>query len=288
MVSLLANLEPYVTMVSPAEHFSVYEGKAIQLSANAFDLDGTISLIEFFDGTGKIGDATTRPYNFTWAGGSMGDHFITAKATDNEGAVKTSAAISIRITQAPPCNGGPASGDYTYQFSTDKNNPTLTFIPGTAGVGNPTCILYYGTSTTGPFPGYNVTPGTPYRITAGEGINIYFYYTYSYPGAGERNTMTSKHSYEIGSCSAGSTGIPEMSSETFSIFPNPVTDKLTLNNPGENAIISLYSINGKLLIRKISSSTTETIDVRGLPMGIYIINVAGSRSNITRKLIKNQ
>jgi hypothetical protein len=68
------------------------------------------------------------------------------------------------------------------------------------GAGSPTCILYYGTNATGPFPGINVKPNVPYKITASEGSKVYFYYTYSFTG-GERNTSNAMHTYEIGSCS---------------------------------------------------------------------------------------
>ena len=194
------NLVPYVSLTSPSENSEFYEAKSIELTASAIDLDGSISMVEFFDGENKLGEDITSPFGFVWSGGSIANHIITARATDNNGAITISAPLTVIITPSPSCEGGPVSGDYKYRFSVDKNNPYLTFIPGITGVGSNTCILYYSTSSSGPFPGIIVKPNVPYRITASEGSIIYFYYTYSYPGAGERNTLDAKHSYEIGSC----------------------------------------------------------------------------------------
>jgi beta-glucanase (GH16 family) len=119
------------------------------------------------------------------------------------GAIYGTAAVTVQMYQGV-CTGGPSNGDYTYQASGASSNPTITFIPGSTGVGSPTCILYYSTSPTGVYPGYMVTPNVPYQITASAGQTIYFYYTYSFPGQGEHSTVNNKHSFVVGSCvSAG-------------------------------------------------------------------------------------
>ena len=192
-----ANISPVVSITSPQDNTSFYFGSEIRINASGTDLDGTISLLEFFDGSIKIGEDQEEPFSFLWMGAAIGNHTITAKATDNGGSTAVSAGIRIVVEPAPSCVGEAENGDYKYRLSEDKNNPTLTFIPLAGNAGNPTCILYYGTSS--PFPGYNVKPNTPYRINAQEGELIHFYYTYSFNGM-EKNTFDSKHSYVIGSC----------------------------------------------------------------------------------------
>lgn len=199
IVSASDNLAPFVLITSPTNNASYYEGSPVAITASANDLDGEIVLVEFFDGIIKIGEDPAAPYMMEWNNAGIGVHELTARATDEDGAVATSAPVAIGIEPAPSCSGGPENGDYTYVFSDDKNNPTLTFIPGGGNAGNPTCILYYGTSE--PFPGYPVTPGVPFRLNAEEGTLIRFYYTYSFNGT-EKNTIDAKHSYVIGSCVA--------------------------------------------------------------------------------------
>ncbi|WP_273703777.1 Ig-like domain-containing protein, partial [Candidatus Accumulibacter vicinus] len=57
-----------------------------------------------FQGTTLIGTATAAPYTVTWNSVPAGGYSLTAKATDNQGAVTTSAArtITVNATNTPP------------------------------------------------------------------------------------------------------------------------------------------------------------------------------------------
>ncbi|MBC8085408.1 MAG: T9SS type A sorting domain-containing protein, partial [Hymenobacter sp.] len=67
------------------------------LTANAADADGTVSSVEFFNGGTLLGTDTSAPYSFAWANVPAGSYSLTAKATDNLGAVTTSAAVSVTV-----------------------------------------------------------------------------------------------------------------------------------------------------------------------------------------------
>ena len=70
------------------------------------------------------------------------------------------------------------------------------------------------------------------------------------------------------------------------MFPNPVTNELTINNINQSCTISIYDLNGKLIINKISKSTTEKIDVSSLANGIYSIKINDKKGIKTDILIK--
>ncbi|MBH49629.1 MAG: endo-1,3(4)-beta-glucanase [Candidatus Marinimicrobia bacterium] len=199
-VSSSSDFPPTISLNTSSLSPTYYYGTSVQLSASAGDIDGTVELVEFYDGEAVIAEDSSEPYSFLWENISIGAHNISAQATDNDGLISISNTFSIEILEAPDCTGGPENGHYTYEFSDDLNNPTLTFIPSASHVGDPTCILYYATSGTP--PGYYVTPNVPYQINASEGEVIDFYYTYSYNGL-ESNTADNPHSYEIGSCYNG-------------------------------------------------------------------------------------
>ena len=57
---------------------------------------GTVSLVEFFQGTTKIGQATAAPYTVSWTNVAAGAYNLTARATDNSGGITTSAASALR------------------------------------------------------------------------------------------------------------------------------------------------------------------------------------------------
>ncbi|WP_074407874.1 Ig-like domain-containing protein [Aquimarina megaterium] len=92
------NTPPTVAITSPNNNDSFNEGTSISITANASDSDGTITKVEFFNGTTKLGEDTSSPYAYTISNASVGNYTLTAKATDNGGATSTSSAISISVT----------------------------------------------------------------------------------------------------------------------------------------------------------------------------------------------
>lgn len=98
------NSLPTVSLTAPANNANFNTGSTVTLTANASDSDGSISRVEFFNGNTKIGEDLTSPYSFAWANVGAGTYTITAKATDNQNAVKTSAAVTITVTSpnTPP------------------------------------------------------------------------------------------------------------------------------------------------------------------------------------------
>ena len=85
------------------------------ISATATDGDGTISKVEFYNGTTLLNTDTTAPYSYTWTSVAAGSYSLTAKAFDNSGASTSSAARAITVTAAanvPPTASltAPAAG----------------------------------------------------------------------------------------------------------------------------------------------------------------------------------
>jgi len=89
-----ANASPTINLTSPAENASFSEGTPITITASGSDLDGSISLVEFYDGATKIGEDATEPFSFEWTGANVGAHQLKAIATDNGGAQGTSQIIT--------------------------------------------------------------------------------------------------------------------------------------------------------------------------------------------------
>lgn len=118
--------------------------------------------------------------------------------TAMDGAV--SGAASVSVYGGGLCRGLSGNGDYTWEASGISINPTITFVPARAGVGDGIVILYYGTNPAAVMPGYITSPNTPFQITASADTTIYFYYTYSVPEGGEHTTLNNKHNFQVGNC----------------------------------------------------------------------------------------
>ena len=60
-------------------------GDDVLIRALASDIDGEITAVKFYNGTTLIGEKTSSPYEITVSNFTIGNHTITAEATDNEG-----------------------------------------------------------------------------------------------------------------------------------------------------------------------------------------------------------
>jgi hypothetical protein len=70
---------------------------SLRLDANVTVIDGTITRVDFFDGTMLVGTAINLAYEITWNSPSVGAHILTAQVTDNSGHVTTSSPIAITV-----------------------------------------------------------------------------------------------------------------------------------------------------------------------------------------------
>ncbi len=91
------NVPPSVAITAPAPSAEFEVGTPISLAATASDADGFVASVQFFAGATSLGADTTAPYNALWSDAPPGDYSLTAVATDDDGATRTSTAVPIRI-----------------------------------------------------------------------------------------------------------------------------------------------------------------------------------------------
>lgn len=98
--------DPRVKITSPANgtNFNVFGGDgsadAIRLSATAYDPDGYVASVAFYDGDQLLTTLTSAPYEYVWEHASAGQHQVRAVATDDEGRTDTySVTIDINAPQ---------------------------------------------------------------------------------------------------------------------------------------------------------------------------------------------
>ena len=134
IVTQTGNTSPTVSITSPSNNTTFKEGEAITINVSATDLDGTIALIEFYDGETKLGEDTTAPYRYTWSNASVGAHQISAKATDNANGESTSQIIDMSVDEVKICveTGNTAiqgtfTTGYKSTFETIGSNVIVTF-----------------------------------------------------------------------------------------------------------------------------------------------------------------
>jgi hypothetical protein len=93
------NTPPAVSITYPANGAIFPWKPTITVTATATDSNGTVTRVEFRDGTTLLGQDTTAPYSFTWRNVPPGAHVLTARATDNSGAATTSSQVNITVNR---------------------------------------------------------------------------------------------------------------------------------------------------------------------------------------------
>ena len=88
-----ANQAPTVTVTAPT---TTVAGTLLTFTASASDVDGTVSQVEFFVNNVSVGVDATSPYSVVW-NSTSGTKVVTAKATDSNGAITTSATLTLVI-----------------------------------------------------------------------------------------------------------------------------------------------------------------------------------------------
>jgi len=93
---------PIASITSPQSSDAIFAGDEITISASAEAQDGTIVKVEFFVDGESIGVADKAPYSTTYVVEEVGEHKITAVATDSQGEEgSTSLTIKVNIPQGP-------------------------------------------------------------------------------------------------------------------------------------------------------------------------------------------
>jgi hypothetical protein len=167
------NRPPIVALTAPASGANYTAPATIKITASASDPDGTVSKVEFYNGSILLSTATTAPYGYTWSGVAAGSYTLTAKATDNSGTSTISPAVTVTVT-------APANIPPTVTLTTPVTGTTYTApatISLTASASDPDGTVrkvdFYngatllGTATTKPYSYTlkNVAIGT-YTLTA--------------------------------------------------------------------------------------------------------------------------
>jgi hypothetical protein len=160
------NALPSVTLTQPTDGQTFTAPATVNLAATASDTDGTVTKVEFFNGTTKLGEATSAPYTFQWSGVGVGTYTLTARATDDAGGTSTSAPATITVNAAnaaptvsitSPADGAIFAWKPTITITATASDPngTVTKVEFRDG----TTLLATDTSAPYSYLWRNVSPG---------------------------------------------------------------------------------------------------------------------------------
>ena len=283
MVTSTANVPPSVSLTAPTDNSTFVEGKPVTLTANASDFDGTVTKVDFYQGTSLISSAATAPYTAPW-NPVAGTYVITAKATDNVGAVSTSQAVNVTISPVMSCTTtstvatqGSFSTGYKCTFETIGTNVTITFemLDDKLGV-----IAYLWKET--PFGETAMTnvSGKIFTATVGGqtiGSTISYACKFAYSGG---MSVTKYITYVVGS-NCGSTTNDTQAPTNFTATVGAITGSSVelLVNATDNSGTVVYNVSYGTASTSVSatSGTQKSVLITALnPNTLYSFSVSAS------------
>ena len=286
------NTPPAVTLTAPANNAKYLAPAAhIKLNAAASDSGGTITKVEFYNGSTLLHTETVIPYGYNWKNVPLGNYTITAKAYDNSGNVTTSAAvhISVAANKAPvvsitkPANNQSFDAPATIHFEaaasdTDGRITKVEFYNGTTLLRTEYKYPYTYNWT-------NVPAGT-YTITA-KATDNWGAQTTSAPVT---VTVTSDSSIVSSRPYSQTEKTPLNDALSLRLSPNPATNIVNIFTSGlqqnKPATMSIISISGIVLkTMKISKSLTQ-LNVSSLTAGVYTIKIVSADKIMHKQFVK--
>jgi hypothetical protein len=275
-VNPAANQPPVVSIASPLNNATFTAPASITINANASDPDGTVSSVAFYSGSTLLNTDATSPYSFTWSNVAAGTYTLTARATDNSGAVTTSAAITVTVTQSP------------------------TIV----GISGPSCVVagqtyLFTLVTEGPHTSISWWTNAQATIQVDPADQRKAYVTYAYNGAtvnlsaGVNYSATPWYkqyykSVQIGGCASVPVAVLPAPAVLTAPHPFSVETSLSLSNGEKILSVKVFDIHGKEVMYSGEINADSFSFGRDLEAGLYILHVITESNLYKKNLIKSE
>ncbi|MCU0429722.1 MAG: Ig-like domain-containing protein [Cytophagaceae bacterium] len=265
-VSTKVNLSPSVSLLAPLNGASYKAPASILLQADAKDDDGSISKVEFYNGTQLINIDATLPYEYTYSITTAGTYTLLAKAYDNVGAIKNSQSVSITVTSnstlpgisGVSCMNAGSTSVFTVTTEANANNASW-WCNGNATVTVDPANFRKATMKLNGASGSIV-------ITCGVNYSTYPYF--------KEYTRTIK----IDGCGAKATDIV--------IAPYPAEETNTISSESGILEIILMNTSGQVISKHPYQGEKEIEFAPELPAGNYLLQVITDGGSVTKPYIK--
>ena len=274
------NQPPVVNISSPTKSTSFISPATITIDAVASDPDGTVSKVEFYQGTIKLGERTSAPYSYTWKEVPEGTYSITAAATDNQNLRTVSGAVSVvveksatAINQLPIVSITSPSKGKKYR----KNDKIVIEAVASDPDGSISKVEFKSGS-----------------ITLAEVTTAPYIYIWEAVDTGTY-VITAIATDNLGATSDSCDlvlfvdPVYDINSEIINLYPNPNDGHFTIDIysafPNANNTITVVSLTGKTVYKKTltEQECSREINLSNMPAGTYVLMVTSDNSICTTK-----
>ncbi|MGV3460389.1 MAG: T9SS type A sorting domain-containing protein [Flavobacterium sp.] len=231
------------------------------------------------------GETSTATTTFRTAIGNddcAGAVVLTPAPTPVAATYTSSGATSSGVTST--CTTALA-GDVWFSFTATEANHTITVLPTFDF--DAVIELRQGTC-----PGTNVACQDSSTVGGGDGIETmtatgltvgttYLLRVYS----ADANPLSGN--FDISISGAAPAGTADLTRDSFTYYPNPVTSQLNLVASSAIKDITVYNLLGQKVITKTGNNNEETVDVSSLTAGTYMVSVQSENGMKQFKIVKN-
>jgi uncharacterized repeat protein (TIGR02059 family) len=280
------NQPPVVNISSPIKSTSFFSPATITIDAVATDADGTVSKVEFYQGTVLLGERTLSPYSYTWKDVIEGTYSLTAVATDDKNSKTTSAPVSIIIEKSPTAvNQLPVVNVILPNNKTKKPKRHDDIV-----------IEAIASDPDGTISKVEFKSGD---ITLAEVTTFPYIYIWEDSETGTY-IITAIATDNLGATSASANleftvgFLYDGNSEIINLFPNPNDGHFTIDLisglPENTNRLNIVNLAGKtVFVENLAEEDyTKDFDLPGLSSGTYILIVTNGQNIVTtKKFIKN-
>lgn len=255
------NQTPSVFFTAPANNALYNAPASITFTTTATDPDGTVSKVEYYNGTTLLGSATTAPYTFIWSNVAVGTYSIIAKATDNSNAVGNSMALQVVV------NSVTNTGEDLIGVNCVRTNGVAVFELSAANRVNATNYSWWCNGST-----QSIVPlaGQPWKATYSfgkwfTGGNVCVGVNYS------QSPWYKQVCKNVTLCSVRSANllVPKNMS-----YPNPTTNVFNFMVSKDVQIVQVIDYTGRerLIFEELKEGQTLTFGEE-LPQGMYFLHI---------------
>jgi hypothetical protein len=121
-------------------------------------------------------------------------------------------------------------------------------------------------------------------MTAG----TYYAQVYGYNGANSASTCYTLK-VQLGTASRMATDVITSNVQKVQVFPNPATNIVNLNLTGftGKSDVSLFDVNGRVVLTRLVSTVNSQFDISALPKGVYMMRIKNGDKEVNMtKIIK--
>ncbi len=307
---------PMLTFSGPDYGEEFESGSDIDFFVEAFDTDGTIDSVEYFQimETGEdlvLMTFTSAPYDYTWVGPDDGMYSVYVRATDNDGFTKESNQIAFIVGDPPiykyEAEEAELTGDATIATDvTASGGQYVNYLNSPASI-EWTILNCPADDVYDLILGFGVPYGNKNNfiiINGSTGSQI----DHLFDGPADEwirdtvpvNLVEGVNTIEIGYSWGWMTfdyielpfERPPLAtsiavSSSLKVFPNPAKENLYISNIVGLATANVFNLQGQKVLSVDLGAEENSIDISELEKGLYLLTIhIESGERITKKFIK--